>query len=222
MADLASEQFLTEREERYLLKLVYRSANETAGGYYVPPKRRIIKMEVCNLRSSDLTRDQIKALAVCLPSLQCGPRTDAEHFDQKWCKERLHVRQFSSTSQLNIIPPSALTAEAARRKGRPQQPDSSQLLLVTPVHPEQIDIQALANTQNHFNFMEFEGRKFVRVTSSVHSPDGRQRPKKWRVSDYNLKGQMILSVICTITMDVQISSSEERRHSEQEESRGTT
>ncbi|XP_031138579.1 uncharacterized protein LOC116038371 isoform X2 [Sander lucioperca] len=186
MADLASEQFLTEREERYLLKLVYRSANETAGGYYVPPKRRIIKMEVCNLRSSDLTRDQIKALAVCLPSLQ------------------------------------SLTAEAARRKGRPQQPDSSQLLLVTPVHPEQIDIQALANTQNHFNFMEFEGRKFVRVTSSVHSPDGRQRPKKWRVSDYNLKGQMILSVICTITMDVQISSSEERRHSEQEESRGTT
>lgn len=31
MADLASEQFLTEREERYLLKLVYRSANEIAG-----------------------------------------------------------------------------------------------------------------------------------------------------------------------------------------------
>ncbi len=42
---------------------------------------------------SVLTRGQIKALVACLPSLQCGPRTHEEHFDQMWCKGKLNVRQ---------------------------------------------------------------------------------------------------------------------------------
>ncbi|XP_044050209.1 uncharacterized protein LOC122875303 [Siniperca chuatsi] len=195
--------------------------NETAGGNHAWTRRRIIKMGVSNLRSSVLTKGQIKALAACLPSLQCGPRTDDEHFDQMWCKERLNVCQFCTTTQMNIIPSLAVTAGAERTRRRPHQPDSSQLLLVTPVHPEQIDILALANTQNHFNIMEFEGRKFVRVTSTVHSPDGRQSQSKWRVSDYNLDGQMILSVICTMAMDM-LFISEERTQAEQEESRMAT
>lgn len=182
------------------------------GGYGAQPWQRIIKMEVSNLRLSVLTRGQIKALAACLPSLQCGPGTE-EHFDQMWCKERIHVRRFSTASQPNILPPSAVAAGAERRRVRPYQPDRSRGLLVTPVHPEQIDIQALANTQNHFNIMQFEGRTFVRVTSSVHSPDGGQSQSKWRVSDYNLEGQMMLSVICTMTMDMKIYSSEERGQS---------
>ncbi|KAK2917653.1 hypothetical protein Q8A73_004399 [Channa argus] len=43
------------------------------------------------------------------------------------------------------------------------------------------DIQALTNIRNHFDIMDFEGTRFVRVTTSVHSPDGRKSPRKWRV-----------------------------------------
>lgn len=69
-----------------------------------------------------------------------------------------------------------------RRRKRPHQPDSRQVLLMTLVYLEQIDVQALANTQNHFNIMESERRRFVRVTCSVYSPEGRQNPRKWRVT----------------------------------------
>lgn len=154
-------------------------------------------MEVSNLRSSGLTYSQVKSLAACLPSLQCGPRIDDEQFDQMWCKEMFGVRKFSSTSKRRVNPPSA---GSERRRHHPS--DCSHLLLATPVHPEQIDIQTLANTQNHFNIMEFEGRTSVRVTSSVHSPDGRESQRKWRVSDYNLEGEIILSVIFSMTMDM--------------------
>ncbi|KAK2842490.1 hypothetical protein Q5P01_012690 [Channa striata] len=121
--------------------------------------------------------------------LQCAPRADDEHFDQLWCREMLHVRQFSSASA------------ASERRRRRHRTGRSQLLLVTPVHPEQIDIETLANSQNHFNIVEFEGRRFVRVTSSVSSPDERQSQRIWRVSDYSLRGRIILSVIFSMTMD---------------------
>ncbi|GAA6223989.1 uncharacterized protein LOC108888484 [Lates japonicus] len=207
MADFATEQIFTEREERYLLTLVFSSTipwNETTGSHREWPKRRIIKMEVSNLKSSSLTCCQIKSLAACLPSLQCGPQADDEHFDEMWHNEMFDVRQFSTTSQLNLVPPSAETAGAETRGWMHHQPDSSQSsVVVTPVHPDEIDIQTLANTKNHFNFMEFEGRKSVRITACVYSPDGRESQSQWRVSDYNLQGHMILSVICSLTTDIQ-------------------
>ncbi|XP_036961655.1 uncharacterized protein LOC119023680 [Acanthopagrus latus] len=208
MAHFVSEQFLTEREEICLFTLVFRSAvhrNEAAGGYE-QPRRRLIKMEVSNLRSYAVSDDQIKSLAACLPSLQCGPRTGEENFDQMWCQESCDVHRFGETSQLNTPQASAGAAgterRRKRRRRRPHQPYSS--LLVTPVHPEQIDIQALANSQNHFNMVNFQGMSFVRVTSSVRSLEMRQSQRKWRVSDYNLEGQKILSVICTMTADMNI------------------
>ena len=164
-------------------------------------------MQVANLGPSALTDGQLDALAACLPSLQCGPRTE-ENFDQLWFKDDLYVYKLYTISQIDLIP------TLAKWRRRPQQP-----LLGRPVPLEQIDIPTLANTQNHFNYMEFEGRKFVRVTSSVHSIHGQQSQSTWRVSDYDLEGQRILSVFFTLIVDEEISSSGERP---QEESWTTT
>ncbi|XP_049930239.1 uncharacterized protein LOC126408615 [Epinephelus moara] len=207
MAEFPSEGFFTEGVARYVVTLVFKSAvcwNETAGEHQVQPKRMVIKMEVSNLRLSTLTDGQIKALAACLPSLHCGPLTD-ELFDQTWHQETFYVWQLSSTSHLD-----------ERRSRTPQQPHNSEFLLVTPLHSEDIDIQTLANTQNHFNTVESEGRMCVRVTTSVHSPDGRECLNKWRVSDYDLDGRMILSVICTM-ITPSIKGRQQQEQEEQEE-----
>lgn len=159
-------------------------------------------MEVSNLEPSVLTQGQIKALAFCLPSFQCGPKTDELSFNQMWCKERVCVCQFSTSL---IIPLSLAQAEEESKRIT---------LLLTQIHPHQIDIPTLANTNNHFKKIQFEGRELVRVTCVVHSPETADSQSKWRVSDYNLEGQMITSVICTLKMDLEISSSEERWQSE--------
>lgn len=196
-----------------------------------PVWRRIVDMEVSNLMASALTRDHVNAVAGCLPSLQCGARTDDEQFDQMWSMESLKVNRLTSSSQLNITPSSARPAEAERRatkrkrkrsrsrSRRARETNSSQLLLATPDHPQHINIETLANTQNLFHYMEFKRTSFVRVTASVHPPVGQQGPSTWTVSDYNLEGSKILSVLCTMIMDRTISGSEETWQEEQEGSR---
>ncbi|TNN82129.1 hypothetical protein EYF80_007775 [Liparis tanakae] len=165
--------------------------------------------------------------------LQCGARTDDEQFDQMWWMESLKVNRLTSSSQLKITPHSAPPAEAERRgtkrkrkrsrsRSRRGRTPSSQVLLPTPDHPRHINIETLANTQNHFHYMEFKRKRFVRVTASVPAPVGQQGPSTWRVSDYNLEGSKIRSVFCTMITDRIISGSEETRQEEQEGSRMAT
>ena len=99
---------------------------------------------------------------------------------------------------------------------------SSPPTMKTPVLPERTAIAVLkADRRNCVCSVEFDGRNFVRVISTVYRSESTELTNRWRVTDYSTDGQVLMSVLCQFSRDSAVcakTSVQRKRKHRQEES----
>ncbi|XP_047445382.1 uncharacterized protein LOC125011368 [Mugil cephalus] len=86
--------------------------------------------------------------------------------------------------------------------------------IFTPAIPEEADMEVLkGDRRNCIRTMEFRfGNVYTRVISPVYRSQDRELPNRWRVTDYDTSGKLVMSTLCQFKRcSVQLAKSKRKR-----------
>lgn len=167
----------------------------------LPRPGRVLQLILTNLRNRPLSGANVDSMRESILSLYHNLITGSKDFPLIPFKGSFRSRQ-TTTPFVEVEPqqrenttlaplleaPSGIMVPTASSRSAP---------ILTPVLPEKTELGALkGDRRNCVRHVEVGGRTVTRVISPVYRSESTELTNRWRVSDYEADGQVLMSVLC--------------------------
>ncbi|XP_028272713.1 uncharacterized protein LOC114443008 [Parambassis ranga] len=156
------------------------------------------EMFLTNLRNRRLSSADIQSMTTTIPSLYHNYVTGSSSFPVIAGQGVVTSRSLGSlpSAEQNENAPSSLLSERPAATMVPPARTAVRPIL-TPVLPDKANLEVLrADRRNSVRTMDLDGRTVVRVISPIFLSDDTMLENRWRVTDYNIHGCVLMSVLC--------------------------
>lgn len=157
------------------------------------------QMLVTNLRNRPLSDDNLKSLEDLNLGLYHNLVTGHKEFPSVLARSFLHSILLNTPFIQDRHGENATPSPLTDLPGLMTPPASSDLpsQILTPVLPVKADLFVLkADRRNCVRTLDIDGLTVNRVISPVYYTNETEMTNRWRVTDYDTEGNMLMSVLC--------------------------